>query len=175
MNHMSPHVSRSPSPAPVPSPSHLNKSPLEVDVALDPKESYNMSTLTRINMLTSVSKQTLCLSNKSKSSLESLLQTSQSTRNIRAKVDILQQRLLITSQRLQEARNRLEEQKRCAAATESFIIDRKDDIIEKYENLKEIISKLNEKRSRLDVERSKLTAIRNVLDERRAEVCLTIF
>ena len=169
MNLSSP-VPRSPSPArSSPGIGSRKSSPESTETIL--KDSYNVSTFSRINLLTSASRQTLSLASKSKTSLETLLETSQATREIQSKVDVLTQRVTFNSKRLEDLRCQLHHSKRRAADNEQSIVHQKEEINQKYQSLEDTIAQLNDKRSKVDVERSRLRFLHSILDKRRAEVC----
>ena len=136
------------------------------------KWSYNVSTLNRINLLESVTKQTVALSKKSQSSLQTHLLALQPSRDVTCRFEKLNRRVECLRRVLEVSKEKVESVREERTATRMMVGDRRDEMEERVQLLRSMIGRLNGKRSELDQEKMRLYKCRRQLETKRAQVSL---
>lgn len=164
-------VTQGPSPSDRHSPSPSSDRPsIQIKFEESCKCSYNVSTLNRINLLESVTKQTLALSMKSQSSLQTHLLDLQPFRDVTSRFEQLNRRIERLRRVLQVSKEKLDTVKEERTITTMMVGESRDEMEERVQLLRSMITRLNGKRSELDQEKMKLYKCRRQLEIKRSEV-----
>ena len=134
------------------------------------KSSYNVSTLNRIMLLENVTRQTMSLSGKSQSSLQTHLLQLKPLRDVQSKFEQLNRRVEHLKHVLQVSKSKLNHEKEEKKKLKLLIIERRDEMEERVQLLRSMIGLLNGKRSELDQIKIDLCKCRQRLEVKRAEV-----
>lgn len=134
------------------------------------KSSYNVSTLNRIILLESVTRQTMSLSIKSQSALQKHLLNLKPLRDVQSKFEQLNRRVGQLKRLLETSRQKLNHDKDERIKIKSLVNDRRDEMEERVQLLRSMITLLNGKRSELDQKKVELYHGRHDLEVKRAEV-----
>lgn len=139
------------------------------------KCSYSLPTAQRINLISSVSRQTLLMSNESKDVLETSLTSQEGVRLAKTKYETAELSFIRTRSRWKRQKDNLDRLKKLRDDRNQLLQERRDSIMDKFQGLKDVMSSLNEQRNRIDSEERRLHTVKEDLSRRRAVMIRELF
>src|SRR5882724_1722976 len=116
----------------------------------DHRCSYSFATAERIDLLSSVIRQTVLMVDESRSLLEASLSSQEKLTAARIKLEAKQMNVIRVRNRLKKEEDLLQRLKRIQEEENDKLSQQREDIMEKFQGLKDARTSLNDQRSRND-------------------------